>query len=293
MARRASGRRPYLCLFVCGVLITVAAPATAQDRVLVWSIQATGSAEGPTLREQVYHSLAGGLAAAGLAVVPREELGPRLAASPGLVGCETSTCLKRVAELLGVRRIIRAQVEIFGSSYVYRLESLGADGKLRNRAEGRCDVCTVAELNEQVSQLAVRLARAKEAAPGAPPPPAGGEPTVAAPERPAATPAPPPGPTRDRPRRPSPTWKWIALGGSVAALVLGATLAAVDGHGTCSPAAAGGTCPRVLDTATAGWTLTAVGIAGLVGSGVWFWLDRPLIDRRHSTTGGVALRLRF
>jgi hypothetical protein len=290
--------RPCLLLLASGLALLFARPAAAQDRVLVWSIQATGSAEAGMLREQAYHSLSGGLAAAGLAVVPRQEVGTKLAAAPGLVGCETSTCLKRVAEILGVRRIIRAQLEIFGSSYVYRLEWLGADGRLRNRAEGRCDVCTVAELNEQVSQLAVRLARAKEVEPAPTPsgpaatPPGGPAATPAAPR--AATTPPPPGPQRDHPpRRISPMWKWIAGGTSLAALILGSTLVAVDGHGTCTPANAGGKCPRILDTAAGGWTLAAVGIAGLIGTGVWFWLDRPMTDRRHATAGGVGLRLGF
>jgi hypothetical protein len=294
-SRGNRARRFLLTLLACGAAVALPRPAAAQDRVLVWSIQATGSAEAPMLREQLYHSLAGGLAAAGLAVVPRQEIGPRLAAAPGLVGCETSPCLKRVADLLGVRRIIRAQVEIFGSSYVYRLEYLGPDGKLRNRAEGRCDVCTVAEVNEQVSQLAVRLARAKEVAPPPPPPP----PAPTGGERPAATPSAPPHaspvgppPSHDRPRRLAPVWKWAALGTSVVAIIVGASLAAVDGNGSCSPAVSGGTCPRVYDTGAAGWTLTAVGLAGLVGTGAWFWLDRPAASRR-AAAGGVGLRLRF
>ena len=242
MSPRAGVR--LLPLLACGLAFLCARPAAAQDRVLIWSIQATGSAEVQMLREQAYRSLSGGLAAAGLAVVPRDEVGARLASAPGLVGCETATCLRRVAEILRVRRIIRAELEIFGSSYVYRLEWLGADGQRRSRAEGRCDVCTVAELNEQVSQLAVRLARAKETAPEpAPAPaPAPGTPAAAPAAGPAAPPTTPAGPPRDRPRprRVSPIWKGIAAGVSVAALVLGATLVAVDGRGTCSPASPGG-----------------------------------------------------
>jgi hypothetical protein len=299
LPRGSRARRLLLTLLACGAAVAAPRAAAAQDRVLVWSVQASGSAEGPMLREQLYRSLAGGFAAAGFAVVPRQEIGPRLAATPGLVGCETSPCLKRVAELLGVRRIIRAQVEIFGSSYVYRLESLGPDGRLRHRAEGRCDVCTVAEVNEQVSQAAVKLARAREAP--TPPPPPGAEPPPppTGDERPAAAASPPPPPTpattlptRDRPRRLAPVWKWAALGTSAIAIIVGASLAAIDGHGSCSRSD-GGTCARLYDTGAAGWTLTAVGVAGLVGTGAWFWFDRPVADRRRATAGGVALRLGF
>ena len=289
--------RPLLpTMLALSVVALVPRAADAQDRVLVWSIQTTGSAEAPMLREQLYSSLAGGLAAAGLAVVPRKEIGPGLAAAPGLVGCETSTCLKRVADLLGVRRIIRAHVEIFGSSYVYRLDHVGPDGQVRQRAEGRCDVCTVAEVNEQVSQLAVRLVQSKDAPPPEPPPApdrASGERAAAIPAATPAPSAPRPAPGDDHRRRLAPFWKWTALGASVVAVVVGASLAALDGHGSCAPAVAGGACPRLYDTGAAGWTLTAVGLAGLVGTGVWFWLDRPSADGRRATAGGVGLRLAF
>jgi hypothetical protein len=88
-------------------------------------------------------------------------------------------------------------------------------------------------------------------------------------------------------------WKWAALGGSLVALVVGASLAGIDGHGSCSPAVPGGTCPRLYSTGAAGWTLTAIGIAGLAGTGAWFWLDRPAAGGRRANAGGVGLRVRF
>jgi hypothetical protein len=99
-------------------------------------------------------------------------------------------------------------------------------------------------------------------------------------------------PTHDRPRRLSPAWKWVALGGSLVAVVVGASLAGLDGHGSCSRGD-GGTCPRLYSTGAVGWTFTAVGLAGLVGTGAWFWLDRAPADGRRAAAGGVGVRLKF
>jgi len=298
-------------LLVCTVALSVRV-AAAEPRAVVWAVNATGQGAAD-LREQFNRSLAGGLAAAGITVVSRAEIEQRLSVSPGLVGCETSPCLKRVAELLGVDRLVRAHVEVFGASYVFRVEDLGPDGAVRISLEGRCDVCTVREINEQLSQAALRLARtavrplpppvrpAPSAAPGPPPAPTPtvveAPPVAALPPPPAAPPSavepPPPAPLQEPPRRLR-VWTWTSLGAAVALITTGAILVAYDGVGSCTPARSGGACPRLYDTGAGGWVVTSLGIAALGGAGVLFWLDRARAPTGPAQpTVGLLLRRRF
>jgi hypothetical protein len=65
---------------------------------------------------------------------------------------------------------------------------------------------------------------------------------------------------------------WIAYGAAgagAAALIGGASLLAIDGDGTCAQAS----CPRVYETSTLGWGLTAVGVAALGAAGWMIWHD--------------------
>jgi hypothetical protein len=301
-------RRLAATLLVLALALSVRA-AAGESRAVVWAVNATGEGAA-ALREQFSRSLAGGLAAAGLAVVSRAEIERRLAVAPGLVGCETSPCLKRVAQLLGVDRLVRAHVEVFGASYVFRVEDLGPDGTIRISLEGRCDVCTVVEINEQLSQAALRLVRtavrplAPAMAPGPPaaprpaptpmvvetapaPAPAGAmEPTPPAPLLPAPAPHEPPRRLR--------LWTWTGLGLAAALIATGAVLVAYDGGASCTPAHSGAACPRIYDTASSGWAVTGLGLAALGGAGVLFWLDRspaPLSPTPRSA--GLLLRGRF
>ncbi|HEY3354831.1 MAG TPA: hypothetical protein VGQ83_16375 [Polyangia bacterium] len=301
--------------------------AAADERAVVWSVSATGDGAA-ALREQFSRSVSGGLAAAGLAVVPRAEIERRLAAAPGLVGCETSPCLKRVAELLGVTRLVRVRIEVFGSSYVFRLEQLGPDGGPRGAVDGRCDVCTIPEANEQLSHAALRLGRTAAARRPAPPVPAPAPaptaaPVAAAPARPAPTPAPvpvgpavsltvtpaagpadgaeppalaprevppPPGP---EPRRSLRTWKWAAAGAATALVLVGAILVAYDGQGACT-AKPGGACPRVYDTGSGGWTMATLGLVAGAGAGALFWWDRAAAPAPGAHRGaGIGYGGRF
>jgi hypothetical protein len=305
---------PSRRLALVALALTVAGgarSAAAQERVVVWSVSATGTGAAP-LREQFSRSIAGGMAAAGLAVVPRAEIERRLASTPGLVGCETSPCLGRVAELLQVSRIVRGRVEVFGSSYVFRLEQLAADAGALGSIDGRCDVCTIAEINEQLSRAAVRLARSVAPRPAppapapkaprpAPPAPAPVAPAVRVTVTPPPAAAPPPAPAAEAPALPAPgpepvsrlrLWKWTAAGAAAALVVIGAVLVGVDGGGTCT-AQGGRACPRLYDTSGAGWAMTGLGLAAAGGAGFLFWVDAAHPAAGGARTAGLGLRGRF
>jgi hypothetical protein len=243
----------------------------------------------------------------------------QLTVARGLADCETSPCLRRAAELLRLKRLVLVQIEVFGSSYVFRLHQIGADGGSRISVQGRCDVCTLAEVNDQISQAALRLARTRPS-PSEAAVPAGPAAATAGPYAASTPPASPasPEPSAPAPRlreertsaprlasAPAPSvmsrsesppslrlWKWSSLGVAVALVTVGVVLIAVDGQGACTPDATGA-CPRVYDTATSGWVLTTTGIAALGAAGALFWFDRPAVPRGTGHAALVGWRGRF
>jgi hypothetical protein len=135
------------------------ASTAAAERVAVPSFHMMGIAE-PT--QAMYRaSLAGGLAASGFDLLPEGQLAVTYDRAPGLERCQTSTCFHTLAGLLGVRRLVRAELEMVGTSnFVIALELIDAeDGRAVARVEDRCQVCTQAEANEALSKAAAELGR--------------------------------------------------------------------------------------------------------------------------------------
>jgi hypothetical protein len=80
-------------------------------------------------------------------------------------------------------------------------------------------------------------------------------------------------------------WKWVASGGAVASITLGAWLISIDGKGTDCPPGPPGRCPYTWTTLDGGIALVAAG-AALGGVATWmFFRDRP---KSHTTVVGVA-----
>jgi len=146
-------------------LATQALARPREDTVAIVSVEITGDAP-PELRTHVQSKLAGGLAAGGLRVVELKAVMDALADTPELIGCRSTTCLKRIGEKVGAGYFVRARVEATGSTYFIEIEllSAGVDGGLVTRSERSCPVCTVSEVNDLVSAAAkdmVELAPAK------------------------------------------------------------------------------------------------------------------------------------
>jgi hypothetical protein len=144
--------RLTLCL-----ALAVALPAQAADRVAIASFELVGvnSAE---LRRALHSSLAGGLAVAGLDVVPEPEVARGRERERGLAGCTTMTCLHRLAELIGVKTVVKARVEAVGSNYVFVLDRIDPVlERVIGHVDDNCQVCTGAEANEALTNAARKL----------------------------------------------------------------------------------------------------------------------------------------
>ncbi len=144
----------------------VAAPAAASATVAVTSVATHGMdvAAAPRFAK----SLLGGLASGGLNVVGLGKVRTSLKAHKGLQGCETAVCLKRIGALLGVAFTGRTSVELSGST-TFRVEVVLTDvrtGKPVARVEKRCDLCTLKEANETLSQAAMEAAGMLAGTPG-------------------------------------------------------------------------------------------------------------------------------
>ena len=130
--------------------------AVARERVAVASLEVLGGDGSPALATKLRASLVGGLEAAGFEVVPEQVVTELLRGNPGLARCQTVTCLRGFGAAVRVSRAVRARIEIVGSSsYVIQLELLAtSDGSPTGHVDDQCQVCTVAEANEAVSNAA-------------------------------------------------------------------------------------------------------------------------------------------
>lgn len=213
--------------------------AFAAERVAVGALQIQGDIS-DIGRAKIRQNLAGGLASAGFEVVPESEVAQAVQKSSGLAGCDTTACLKKLGEVLGVQRVVKANVELIGTArYVINLQLLTvADGQIGAKVEDTCEVCTLFEANDAISNAAAALQ--SQIAP---------RPVVTRVEPPPAIVEPPPQSAGKR---------WALRGAGIGlfalglgGLAIGIAEAAVNGSRNCTPVAPNVNCPQRID-ATAG-----------------------------------------
>lgn len=215
--------RTLALAFALSTLLAGAAARAAPERIAIAVFTMTGQPLAEEAQAKLKASLRGGLAAAGFEVVPDTEV-QRAIAESGVAGCDTVSCLRRIGELVMVRRVLRVSIEVLGTSHVasdLALVDLG-DGKTAASAHDNCDVCTMKEVNDGLSNAAAALRMQLDATQpgGAPPPP------------PPASGAPPPA------EAPSHRTLYLGLAGVagglfVASAVTLAVSAAYHGHASC------------------------------------------------------------
>jgi hypothetical protein len=239
---------------------TVASPATPatgpRPRIAITELTLAGEGAAPALAMQLQDGFVLALVRAGIDVLDSTDVAKRLAGAPELQGCETSPCLKRTGDLLGVPFVIRVKVDNAGNSYKMTARLFSTQGAapaaLPVAAQSRaCDVCTAQEAREQMIRLADGL-----------------RPRI---EEHTALPPPPP-PRRDT--GPSAWPAWTAVGAGVLGIAAGALVLQSAGTGSQRRAALGGALMG------AGLTTSVVGLYAALSPG---------------TSPGLALgaRLRF
>jgi len=228
----------------------------------------------PGLREGFVVSLTGGLTAGGHEVVGSVELDRALWDTPALVGCDTDTCLDRLGLLIGARAVLRAGIEVVGSSnYHFRLDLYEvASHRVIGSLDDTCTVCTVHEAKEALSRGAASLVRRL---------PMGGASAQAVQPAPALAASSPAKATIATPR------SRLYLGLGTTSLVLGlgavgggAALLVLDGRTQDGFDPSGQPERTTLSTGVPGAILTAAGGLLLVGGGLFLW--RSHANRRPS-----------
>jgi hypothetical protein len=253
---RAPDYRGRVRAFLVGVILFAALPARAGEKVALASFRTLGEHMTEPARGALRLSLTGGLAAAGFEVVPDDEQTLKLKTVPGLAGCETATCLKRLGEVLGVKDALKAQIEMIGSSrYLTSLALIETEtGRELARVDDTCEVCTLSEANDAVSNAAAAL-KAKLEPPRVAPPP---QPVVAA----AVTDQPPPKPGK---LTLALRYGGIALlGVGVVGLIVGFSELGIDGSRTCTVPPGFLDCPGRVSTKDGqifGFVTGGIGIA--------------------------------
>lgn len=243
-----------------------AAPATS---VAVTSIATHGvdAAAVPSFTK----SLTGGLAAGGLVVIDAKKVEATLKPHAGLQGCETTVCLRRIGMLLQVPLCGKATVEMSGTT-TFRIEvvlTASNTGKQIARVERRCELCTLKEARESLSQAAADAAKKTAGVPGLVPP----RNKVRTPPRRRRVVARRVRPRPIKPRfrlvdqgKPWRRWGLVTMGAGVAALIPGIVLMILDGN-VKSSRCDGGRC--LWATKGGGAALIAVGGAAVAaGTGM-------------------------
>ncbi len=147
-------------------------------RAAIREFEVEGQGASPALGMQLQDGFLVGLLRSGIHVLDSVDVEKRLQLSPDLAKCDSSVCLKRIGEALGVRHILRVKVSVTGNSYRTTARLFGthrAAVVLPVDTQSRfCDVCTVAEAREMMIRLAEAIKRPLEEQPvvvEAPPPP--------------------------------------------------------------------------------------------------------------------------
>lgn len=150
---------------IAASLATTATARADEGTVAILGLELTGDAA-PELAPQLLRSLRGGLSTVGAKVVSLDDVQSALERHIELAGCVSTTCLRRLGELVKAQRFVRARVEATGAEYLLDIELLSPnaeDGVVR-RLEKACTICTITELNELTSQAAHELLAARDEA---------------------------------------------------------------------------------------------------------------------------------
>ena len=105
--------------------------------------------------------LSDALRSGGFTVLTPQQVDNKLAQEPRLLGCSTPSCYGRLAQVLGVRRVIEGEVqrlELSTFAMKMHLRDLFT-GKLSETVSERCDVCSTDDVKQMVIKAAERLVR--------------------------------------------------------------------------------------------------------------------------------------
>lgn len=245
-----------------------AAPARAAEVVVLEPVVPADFAE--RLRNRLSEEGAARLAAAGLTV--RQGADIEVAARAARE-CEDARCLRERLGATGARLAARIRITATPAGLTAKLEvtSLRA-GVVLATEEANCAGCTAQAATEVALSLIDGL-EIPERDPASPP-------DTSAPRAVDTTvPAPRPsepdvdlGPT-PAPRRRISGWVWISGATGLALIAGGIPLLVIDGEPTCDGPSR--SCPEVYDTGSGGWSLVAIGVAGLAAAVVMAIVGAP------------------
>jgi hypothetical protein len=151
----------FVSLFAAAT--AVAAPNGGRERVAVAAFELTGEAVSEEAQARLRNSLRGGLST-GFEVVPDAEV-TRAVESAGVRGCDTLACIRRIGELVFVRRVVTARIQVLGPMNTNTtLELIDLPTDKRYTATDHCTPCTQLEVNDGVSNAAASLKTQLDAA---------------------------------------------------------------------------------------------------------------------------------
>jgi hypothetical protein len=276
-----------LCLALTGGLPVARA---ADPTVVILPPQHNLTGDADRVLGEVVEQITTSLTTQGYAVQPASAAAECNASA----GTTDAAALAAAAERCAAQAAVGIGIDASAMGYNLRFVLAGFDGTSVSDQESPCDFCTEQEMIAKWGELA-------DAA-GAPPASlvaAAGAGTTE-PVEPVEPVEPPPPLVVEEPEsdfgiEDVPWWFWAGAGTSLAvALGAGVPLIVIDGEPTCDGPLE--SCPDLYDTDALGYTLLAVGIAGLAAAGVGLYLviaddepDEEDVEAEEEPEAGLAL----
>lgn len=276
---------------VAGTILAGGSAGAVEPSVVVLEPQHNLQGDVDQVLSDVRARVGSALDEGGWAVVPDDVSAGCAGTVPG--GATDASRLSGTAEACLTQAAVGVRIDASAMGYALRLVLVAADGTVVADQEASCDFCTEGEMVDKWSELtggvgapSPELVAAANAAvePVEPVEPVGPVEPVepVEPEEPASTFS----------AGDIPWWVWVGGAASLGAIGAGIPLIVMDGDITCDggPVEA---CPDIYDTDAIGYSLLAVGVAGLgaVGVGLYFALSDdeapPSADGSGEGAGGV------
>ncbi|NMC69611.1 MAG: hypothetical protein GYA57_06020 [Myxococcales bacterium] len=250
--------------FCLALLAGPPAAHASEPALVILPVQHNLTGDANRVTGEVMDKVAESLTAQGYSVLPRgsvEECGAD-------AGTTERAALAAAAGRCHTQAAVGLRIDASAMGYNLRFVLVGYEGTVVSDEESSCDFCTEQEMIAKWGELAAAAGAPPEALLA--PPEEGSEPTTEEPVEP------PPVVVVEEPAssfgiEDVPWWFWAGAGASLAvSLGVGLPLILIDGEPTCDGPLE--SCPELYDTDALGYTMLAVGIAGLAAVGVGLYL---------------------
>ncbi|MBN1769887.1 MAG: hypothetical protein JXB32_01395 [Deltaproteobacteria bacterium] len=277
-----------VAVFCLALIVGLPTARAAEPTVVIVPPQHNLTGDAERVTGEVIEQVSGSLTGQGYVVLP----GSAATACEASRGTTDAAALEAVAQRCEVQAAVGLSIDASAMGYNLHFVLVDLEGTIVSDQQSTCDFCTEQEMVAKWGELA-----AEAGPPSATLVASATAGSEATPEEP-VEPLPPlvvEEPESSFGIEDVPWWFWAGAGASLAvSLGVGLPLILIDGEPTCDGPLE--SCPELYDTDALGYTMLALGIAGLAGVGVGLYLviaadddDGEEADSDSTPEAGIAL----